>query len=195
MPNARTKQAAASAAASASSAPSAGIMIFRPHCGRSGWTRIAWKVSHSEAKPFNGGRADDRRAADQEGERGLRHAVDQPAEVSMSRSPVALSTAPAPKNSRLLNTVWFNAWNSAAVSPSAAAAGNAVGAERQRQPQADENDADVLHRVIGEQPLKVVLHQRMSTPSTAVMPPSASTTVPAHHWLGPSRSKTMRMKA
>ena len=42
----------------------------------------------------------------------------------MSRSPVAVSTAPTPKNSRLLNTEWLNTWNSAAVSPSAAAAGS-----------------------------------------------------------------------
>ena len=41
----------------------------------------------------------------------------------MSRSPVAVRTAPAPKKSRLLNTEWLNTWNSAAVSASAAAAG------------------------------------------------------------------------
>ena len=58
MPNALTKHAAASAADSASSAPSAGIAIFRPHCGRSGCSRIAWKVSHSETKPFSGGSAE-----------------------------------------------------------------------------------------------------------------------------------------
>ena len=41
----------------------------------------------------------------------------------MSRSPVAVSTAPAPKNSRLLNSEWLRTWNSAAVSASAAGAG------------------------------------------------------------------------
>ena len=41
----------------------------------------------------------------------------------MSRSPVALSTAPAPKNNRLLKTEWLNTWNSPAVSASAAANG------------------------------------------------------------------------
>ena len=29
-----------------------------PHCGSSGLSRIAWKVSHSEAKPLNGGSAE-----------------------------------------------------------------------------------------------------------------------------------------
>ena len=33
--------------------------------------------------------------------------------------------------------------------------------EGQRQPKADEDDADILHRVIGEQPLEIVLHQRI----------------------------------
>ena len=36
-----------------------------------------------------------------------------------------------------------------------------VGTKRQRQPEADEDDADVLDRVIGEQALEIVLHQRM----------------------------------
>ena len=66
----RTKQAAASAAASASSGAvdrndrsSGPIAADRDAAGS------AWKVSHSETKPFNGGRAGDRGAADQEGER------------------------------------------------------------------------------------------------------------------------------
>ena len=106
----------------------------------------AWKVSHSEAKPFSGGRAEIADAADQEGERGRGMRWISPPMISMSRSPVAFSTAPAPKNSRLLNTVWLSAWNSAAVSAKRRSRLEAIGAERQRQPQADENDADVLHR-------------------------------------------------
>ena len=58
MPNALTKQAAASAADSASSAPTAGTRIFSPHDGKSGLSRIAWKVSHSETKPLSGGSAE-----------------------------------------------------------------------------------------------------------------------------------------
>ena len=50
----------------------------------------------------------------------------RPPRCSMSRSPVAVSTAPAPKNSRLLNSEWLKTWNSAAVSASAAAARHAV---------------------------------------------------------------------
>ena len=79
----------------------------------------------------------------------------------MSRSPVAVSTAPAPKNSRLLNSEWLKTWNSAAVSASAAGASMPLRLEGERQAEADEDDADVLDRVIGEQPLEVVLHQRV----------------------------------
>ena len=80
-PNALTKQAAASAADSASSAPTAGTRNFSPHDGSCGLSRIAWKVSHSETKPLSGGSAEIADAADQEHEGGLRHAVDQAAEL------------------------------------------------------------------------------------------------------------------
>ena len=33
--------------------------------------------------------------------------------------------------------------------------------KREREAEADEDDADVLDRVIGEQPLQIVLHQRV----------------------------------
>src|SRR5579863_10576774 len=58
MPNALTKQAAASAAESASSAPTAGTKSLRPHDGNCGLSNIAWNVSHSETKPLSGGNAD-----------------------------------------------------------------------------------------------------------------------------------------
>ena len=58
MPKALTKQAAARAAESASSAPTAGMRNFRPQDGSCGLCRMAWKVSHSETKPFSGGSAE-----------------------------------------------------------------------------------------------------------------------------------------
>ena len=58
MPKARTKHAAASAADSASSAPTAGTISFRPQDGNCGLSRMAWKVSHSETKPLSGGSAE-----------------------------------------------------------------------------------------------------------------------------------------
>ena len=80
MPKALTKQAAASAADSAMTAPTAGTRNFRLHCGRSGLTRIAWNSSHSETKPLSGGSAEiaaqpTRKAG------GDRHAMDQAAQL------------------------------------------------------------------------------------------------------------------
>src|SRR5580693_853182 len=57
-PKALTKQAAASAADNASKAPTAGTRNFSPHDGSCGLKRIAWKVSHSDTKPLNGGSAE-----------------------------------------------------------------------------------------------------------------------------------------
>jgi hypothetical protein len=37
----------------------------------------------------------------------------------------------------------------------------AVDLKSKREPEADEDDADILHRVIGKQPLQIVLHQRV----------------------------------
>jgi hypothetical protein len=104
MPNALTKQAAASAAESASSAPTVGTRNFSSHCGSAGLSRMAWKVSHSETKPLKGGSAEIaaepmRKASAVRGMRWIR-----PPSRPMSRSPVAPSTAPAPKKSRLLNS-------------------------------------------------------------------------------------------
>ena len=123
MPNALTKHAAASAAESASRAPTAGTRNLSSHCGSAGLRRMAWKVSHSETKPLKGGSAEiaaepTRNTNAVCGMRWIR-----PPRRSMSRSPVAVRTAPAPKNSRLLNTEWLKTWNSAAVNASAAAAG------------------------------------------------------------------------
>ena len=57
-----------------------------------------------------------------------------PPRCSMSRSPVALSTAPAPKNSRLLNSEWLRTWNSAAVNASAAAKPMALASKASARP-------------------------------------------------------------
>ncbi len=122
MPKARTKQAPASAAASASRAPTAGISSFSAHDGSDGLSRIAWNTSHSEAKPLSGGSAEmaAQPTSTNRPVAGMR--FSRPPSFPRSRSPVAASTAPAPKNSRFLNSAWFSTWNSAAVIASAAAA-------------------------------------------------------------------------
>jgi hypothetical protein len=45
-----------------------------------------------------------------------------------------------------------------------------VGAKRQRQSEADENDADVFDRVIGQEPLQIVLHQGIQNPDGGADP-------------------------
>src|SRR6266851_903413 len=107
-PNALTKHAAARAAARASNAPTAGTMILSAHCGSWGLCSTAWKISHSETKPLNGGSAEmatqpTRNTKLVSGIRWMR-----PPSLSMSRSPVEFRTAPAPKKSQLLKNEWLS---------------------------------------------------------------------------------------
>ena len=57
-PEALTKHAAAKAADSAKIAPAAGARKRKAHCGNVGLKKIAWNVSHSDAKPLSGGSAE-----------------------------------------------------------------------------------------------------------------------------------------
>ena len=79
----------------------------------------------------------------------------------MLRSPVAISTAPAPKNNRLLKMRMVEHVEEARGQRESRRPIDAVGAKGERKPEPDENNADILHRVIGEQPLEIVLHQRV----------------------------------
>ena len=47
------------------------------------------------------------------------------------------------------------------MSASAAGERHAIRLKGQRQPKPDEDNADILHRVVGEQPLEIVLHERV----------------------------------
>jgi hypothetical protein len=79
-------------------------MNFSPHCGIAGPSRIAWKVSHSETKPFSGGSAEIAAQPSRKVKAVVGIRWISPPRCSISRSPVAVCTAPAPKNSRLLNS-------------------------------------------------------------------------------------------
>ena len=85
--------------------------------------RKDWKSSHSLTKPLKGGSAaiesaPTRNAAAVHGIRLIR-----PPRRLRSRSPVACSTAPAPRKSRLLNAAWFTTCSRPAVNARAAASG------------------------------------------------------------------------
>jgi len=74
-----------------------------------------------------------------------------PPKCSMSRSPVAVSTAPAPKNSRLLiQRMIEHVQEARGERGGPRREAQAVGLECERQAEADEDDPDILHRVIGE---------------------------------------------
>ena len=195
MPKALTKQAAASAADSASRAPTAGTSNFSPHCGSCGLSRMAWKVSHSETKPLSGGSAEIAAQPTRNDERGLRHAVDQAAQLlHVALAGGGQHRAGAEEQQALEQRVVEHVEQRRGQRQRRRAP-HAVGPEGERQAEADEDDADVLDGVIGEQPLQVVLHQRVEHAqhrgdAAQRRAPPCSTTRPA----APSRSKTMRMK-
>ena len=80
-------------------------------------------TTHSLTKPLSGGRptmaTEPTRNATAVS--GIRRA--SPPSRSISRVPVARTTAPAPRNSRLLNSAWFSVCSSAPVNPSTATTG------------------------------------------------------------------------
>ncbi len=99
-----TKQAAASAAASASKAPTAGTRNFNPHDGSCGLEQ-----DRLEGQPLRDEAVERRQRRDRHAPTRNAKAVAgmrwmRPPSRSMSRSPVLVVTAPAPKNNRLLNT-------------------------------------------------------------------------------------------
>src|SRR5262249_8529708 len=102
-------------------APTAGTKSLRPQEGSWGLTRIAWKVSHSDTKPLSGGSAEIAAQPTRKTKAVCGMRWISPPRCSMSRSPVLVSTEPAPKNRRLLNTEWLNTCSRPAVSASAAA--------------------------------------------------------------------------
>ena len=90
-------------------APTAGASSFSVHCGklRAEQHRLQHQPFRDEAVERRQRR--DRRRSRREREEpvaGMR--LSRPPSRSMSRSPVAVSTAPAPKNSRLLNSAWLS---------------------------------------------------------------------------------------
>ena len=106
MPNALTKQAAASAVVSASSAPADRKQKVDERLGRAARSRYrnAWNVSHSLAKPLSGGRPEIAIAPTRKNSavHGIRRS--RPPNCSICRVPVAITTPPAPRNSSPLNT-------------------------------------------------------------------------------------------
>ena len=196
-PKALTKHAAASAADEGEQRADCGHQEFQPPRGklRAEQDRLERQPLGDEAVERRQG--GDRCAADQEHESGLTACGGSGRrDDSMSRSPVASSTAPAPKKSRLLNMRVVEDVEAARLSePTPRRRASALALKGERQAEADEDDADILDRAVGEQPLEVVLHQRMEHAhdggAAAESPARPCSTT---NQVVPTRSKTMRMK-
>ena len=159
-PNALTKQAAASAADRASIAPTAGTISFEPQDGTVRAQQNGLKGQPLGDEAVERRQRRDRHAPDEESERGQRHAMDEAAEM--------LHVALAGRGQHGAGAEEQQALEEAVVEDMEQRRGqrqrrggrHAVRRERERQAEADEDDADILDGVVGEQPLEVVLHQR-----------------------------------
>ena len=76
----------------------------------------------------------------------------------MSAVPVLTTTDPAPMKRSPLKTAWLSEWYMLASRARAARVCEAVRHEDHREPQAQDDDPDVLDAVVGESALDVVLH-------------------------------------
>jgi hypothetical protein len=116
-----------------------------------------------EGEPF-GDKAVERRqrrncrAADQEHERRLRHAVNEPAEMLHVALAGRGEHGASAEEEKALEQRMVEHVQQGGGERQRCGEQHAVRLERQRQPKSDEDDADILDRVIGEEPLEVVLH-------------------------------------
>ena len=122
---------------------------------------MAWKISHSDTKPLSGGSAEIAAQPTRNANARVRHAVNEAAQ--------SLHVALAGRSQNCAGTEEQQALEHRMVEHvqepggerQRRRPGHAVGLECQRQTQPDEDDPDILHRVIGQKPLEVVLHQRI----------------------------------
>ncbi len=131
---------------------------------KAGTCSSACSVSHSDAKPLRGGSpaiatAPTRKAPPVHGMR-----RSSPPSRSSSSEPTAFSNDPAPRKSSALNSAWFTVWSSAAASASAAHSSAPRARSIEAGAEAEHDDPDVLDRVKREQPLELVLEERVRRP-------------------------------
>ncbi len=101
----------------------------------------------------------DRGRADQKGEGRERHAMDQPAEALHVALAGAREHRAGAEEQQALEHRVIEDVEEGRSQRERRRGRHLVRLEGERQAKADEDDADVLHRVIGEQALEVVLHQ------------------------------------
>ena len=79
---------------------------------------------------------------------------------STSRVPAPCTIAPAPMKASPFMSAWFQTWSSAPTTPSAATDGRAERRSGEADAEPERDEADVLHRGVGEDPLQVALAER-----------------------------------
>ena len=161
MPKARTKQAAASAAVSATPAPTAGARIFSVHCGKLGLSSTDCRIIHSETKPLSGGRAEIAAAPTSMKSPVAGMRLRSPPSRSSRRSPVAVRTAPGAEEQQALEQRVVEGVQQRGGHRQRRRGVEAAGVEGVGEAEADEDEADVLDRAVGEHALEVVVHQRL----------------------------------
>ena len=159
MPNALQKQAAASAADSASTRPDRGRQYLQ-HPGRQ---RRAQQYG-LKRQPF-GDEAVERRqrrngdAADEEDEGRSGHVVNEAAQMVHVAFAGRRQHGAGAEEQQALEERMVEHVQQARRQGQRRGRRHAERLERQREPESDIDDADVLDRVVGEQALEVVLHQ------------------------------------
>ena len=105
---------------------------------------MAWNVSHSDTKPFSGGRAEIATQPTRNSERGARHAVDQAAQVLHVALAGGVQHRAGAEEQQAFEQRVVEHVEQRGGQRQRGAGGEAVGPERHRQPKADEDDADIL---------------------------------------------------
>ena len=122
-----------------------------------------------EHQPFGGEPVErrqrrDRARADEEEEGGARHPLDQPAHLLHVARARRVQHRPRAQEQQPLEARVVDRVIQAADDAQGGERRQPVALEHQARPDPDEDDADVLDRVKGEQPLEIVLHEGVEHP-------------------------------
>ena len=133
-------------------------------------------------------------AADQKDERSLRHAVDETAQMLHVAFAGRGEHPSSAKEQQALEQRMVEHVQKRRGQRQCRGKQHALRLERQREPQPDEDDADIFNGVVGKEPLEIVLHQCVQHAHEVVMPATVNTTMLHHHDGVPARSNTIRTK-
>ena len=134
-------------------------MSFKPHDGSCGAQQDCLEGQPLGDEAVERRQRRDRHAADQESEGGERHAMDQAAQMLHVALAGGVEHGAGAEEQQALEQAMVEDVEQGSGQRQRRRRRQAVRREGKRQAEADEDDADVLDRVVGEQPLEIVLHQ------------------------------------